>query len=303
MDETALLALAARQHGLAHRKQFDELGVDRASFRNLIERERWVWRSCAVLQLRGTPSTIEQKAMLAVLDLDPKGAALSHQSAAARWGIPGFSVVPLHVTGTRERGRRGGHVGVVHQPRLLLSDHVLMLDGIPTTSPTLTLFGLASVLRWDEQVARAVDNALAMRLTTVARLHDVLKRTARRGRRGVALMRQLIEARADGYQPPASGMERRFDQLAHRAGRWNFVRQVNVGDEYDWLGRVDFVDRERKVIVEVQSDRYHTALLDKQRDRERIAALRAAGWIVIEITEHELWHEPDKVIARLRSNW
>jgi very-short-patch-repair endonuclease len=89
--------------------------------------------------------------------------------------------------------------------------------------------------------------------------------------------------------------------VANRAGFRGFVRQVDVGDEYDWLGRVDFVDRVHKVIVEVQSSRFHSALLDAQRDAARIAALRAAGWTVVEVREHDLWHNPDIVVAQLRT--
>jgi hypothetical protein len=278
MHETELLALAARQYGLAHQKQLAALGFVDSALRHLIDTGRWVRRTGHVLQLSGSPHSPEQEAMLAVLDLNPDGAALSHRSAAARWGIPGFSLLPLHVIGDRIRGRNNDHLSVVHQPRLLLPDHVLMLRGIPTVSPTLTLFHLAGSLRWPQQVERAMDNALSARLTSVPLLMRTLKRYARRGRRGTTLMRALIEARVDGYASFASGLESRFDELARRSGFPDYVRQVNVGDDYDWLGRVDFVDRKRKLIIEVQSMRFHGALIDAARAGRayRHAAFRSA---------------------------
>jgi very-short-patch-repair endonuclease len=239
--------------------------------------------------------------MLAVLDLNPDGAAISHQSAAARWGIPGFSLSPWHVTGNRIRGRNHDVLGIVHQPRLLLPDHVLQLDGIPTVSPTLVLFQLAGVLRWPQQVERAMDNALAARLTSALLLERALRRLARKGRPGIRLMRALIEPRLVHYAPFASGMEFRFGDLARRCGLTGFERQVNVGDEYDWLGRVDFIDRKRRIIVEVQSVRFHASMLDAARDAARVAALRAAGWIVVQVREHDLWYDADKVVADLRA--
>jgi very-short-patch-repair endonuclease len=301
MHEQPILALAARQHGLAHRKQLSELGVTESALRRSVDRGRWHWRTSHVLQVAGSPPTIEQDAMLAVLDLNPDGAALCLHSAAARWGVPGFSIRPFHVMGNRVRGRNHSNIAIVHQPRLLLPEDVLTLGGIPIVSPTLTLFHLAGVLRWPQQVERALDNALAASLTSVPLLQRTLKRYARRGRAGIALMRTLIDARLDHYVPHASGMESRFDELASKCWLRDFVRQVNVGDEYDWLGRVDFVDRKRKIIVEVQSARFHSSLLDTERDKARIAALRAAGWIVVEVTEHDLWHNPEKVLTDLRA--
>jgi very-short-patch-repair endonuclease len=238
--------------------------------------------------------------MLAVLDLNPDGAAVSHHSSAARWGLAGYSLLPYHVMGDRIRGRNHDHIGIVHQPRLWLPDHILRVDNIPTVSPTLTLFHLAQVLRWPQQVERTLDNALAAGLTTVPRLERTLQRLARRGRRGISLMRRLIEARAGSYVAPATNLESRFQQLARQAGFWGFTRQVDIGDEYDWIGRVDFVDRQRKLIVEVQSLRYHSSLSDRARDVVRIAALRAAGWTVLEVHEHDLWYNPEKVISELR---
>jgi very-short-patch-repair endonuclease len=114
-------------------------------------------------------------------------------------------------------------------------------------------------------------------------------------------MRALIEPRLVHYAPFASGMEFRFGDLARRCGLTGFERQVNVGDEYDWLGRVDFIDRKRRIIVEVQSVRFHASMLDAARDAARVAALRAAGWIVVQVREHDLWYDADKVVADLRA--
>src|SRR4051794_8210242 len=97
--EEELLALAARQHGLAHQKQAAKLGTSRSSLDHLVRTGRWRRRGPHVLQSAGAPKTSRQDAMLAVLDLNPDGAAISHQSAARSWGLPGFSGRPIHVTG------------------------------------------------------------------------------------------------------------------------------------------------------------------------------------------------------------
>lgn len=296
-DDTSLLSLAAQQHGLAHQIQLRQLGFNESAIRHRVEHGRWVRRTPSILQLAGSPETVQQRLMLAALDVG-LDSALSFDTAAARWGIPGFSLEPVHVTGDRQRGRRDNHLAKVHQPRLLLPEHVLVLDGIRTTSPTRTLFDLAGVLH-PGRLERALDTALASGLTTIPLLRKMLKQLARKGRPGIRIMRELLEARPLGYRPPESGLESRFQRLARQAGIWTFERQVDVGDEYDWIGRVDFIERSKRVIVEVQSARFHGSVSDQRRDAKRRALLRAAGWKVIEVREHDLWHNPEKVIRDL----
>jgi very-short-patch-repair endonuclease len=72
-------------------------------------------------------------------------------------------------------------------------------------------------------------------------------------------------------------------------------RQAESGGDV-WVGRVDFRDAWLPLIAEIQSERYHTALTDTQADEVRSAALRDAGFEVIEITEHQVWHRPDEVV-------
>jgi very-short-patch-repair endonuclease len=246
----------------------------------------------------GSTPTTEQRLMAHVLDLNVH-ARISHLTAAARYGLPGFAVGPVHVTGDRERGRRPHHRSIIHRPKLLLLHHELVLDGIPMTSPTRTLFDLAAVIH-PKAAARAVDTALSMRLTSIPKLQRMLKELARRGRPGIRVMRAILDLRPIGYMPTDSRLELRVEELARRAGITTLERQVEVGNEQERIGRVDFLDRARKIIIEVQSDRHHRSYLDRERDKARIAALRAAGWTVIEILEHDVWYDAEKVIRQLR---
>jgi very-short-patch-repair endonuclease len=298
MRTDEMLALAARQHGLAHRKQLTALGYTPSAIRRQVESGRLRWRTSRVVELVGAPDTREQRLMAGLLDLSTE-AALSYHTSAARWGLPGFALHPIHVTGRRERGRRPQQIAIVHRPRLLLPDHVVMLDGLPTTTPARTLFDLAGVIH-PLRTERALENALLDRLTTVARLQAMLRQLARRGRPGIGVMRSLLDALPPDYMPTGSRLERRVEDLARRIGITTLVRQLDVGGDDDWLGRVDFVDRVRRVIIEVQSERFHNGRLDRAADARRIAALRAAGWIVIEILEHDVWYDADKVVHQMR---
>ncbi|CAN5646848.1 hypothetical protein BH10ACT3_BH10ACT3_16390 [soil metagenome] len=71
-------------------------------------------------------------------------------------------------------------------------------------------------------------------------------------------------------------------------------RQVESGGE-TWTGRVDFRHVAKPLIIEVQSEMYHDALIDRVADRIRIAALRDAGFEVVELTDVQVWNRPWEV--------
>jgi very-short-patch-repair endonuclease len=171
------------------------------------------------------------------------------------------------------------------------------LFGIPVTRPTRTLFDLSGELPAGK-LELTVDRALSRRLTTPALLGAGLDDLARRGRRRIEVMRQIISVRGEGYRPPESGLESRFQKLAEKAG-YAFDRQVEMGDENEWLARVDFRSRSEPLVVEVNGDAFHTALVDRRRDAARIAALEAAGLVVAVVREHDVWHDPRRVINLL----
>ena len=67
----------------------------------------------------------------------------------------------------------------------------------------------------------------------------------------------------------------------------------------DWVGRVDFVDPERRRVIEIDSELHHTSLLDRAADARRDAAMADAGYQVVRIREHDVWHRPEEVVRRL----
>jgi very-short-patch-repair endonuclease len=228
--------------------------------------------------------------MAATLDLGA-GAAVSHESAAALWRLPGFRPGPMHVSRTSGRST----LATVHRTHVP-ETHIRLFERIPVTSPARTIFDLAGVLH-PGRTERALDNALARGLTSIEALHRVTEELAGRGRPGSALMRRLLADRAGAYVPPESNLEARFHAVAKKAGL-ELVRQCDVGGD-DWIGRVDFLDPERRLVVEVDSDLHHTSLLDEAADAQRDAAMAAAGYTVVRIDEQDLWHRPDEVVRRL----
>jgi very-short-patch-repair endonuclease len=186
----------------------------------------------------------------------------------------------------------------VHTSRVLPEAHVTVLDAIPVTTPTRTLFDLSPYVH-PGKLERLVDIAWSRRLTSGRHLHTMLRELESRGRSRISVMRTLLGERDEDYRPPESNLEARVQQLLHDAGYGRFRRQIDSGNEETWLGRMDFRDPELPLVLQVDSDRFHMALVDQRADLEQTAALERAGYVVVRIEEYDVWHARHRVIERV----
>jgi hypothetical protein len=295
----AIRTLAASQHGLISRQQLRATGALRDDVRQRIGAGNLQRISPRVFRIGGSPDTAAQRALAAVLDLGEE-AALSHMSAAAWWQLPGFGLDPRHTTRLRRGRVRASHISTVHQPLLLTPEQVTTLHAVPVTTPARTIFDLAA-REHPRRVERALDFALSRRLTNNAELHHLLRVLGRRGRTGITTMRELLADRPASERLPDSNLERRFRQLAAEAGYPKLEAQFDIADETGWLARVDFYYAPLRLIFEIDSVLYHSALTDRRHDDATTARLVAAGYTVQRFTEVEVFFEFDRVIAALRS--
>jgi very-short-patch-repair endonuclease len=297
-DKDALWDLASRQHGALHTGQILDLGVPHAHVGTLVDRGDLIRVAPRVLVVAGSADSAERRASVAVLNAGV-GACLSHQSGAAWWDLPGFLLEPWQVTRSRRIKDGRPYDAVVHEPRRFLAMHVVLLRGVPVTTPARTIFDLASLPGMPlGRLARALDSAWAARIVGHGSLQAMLDDLSGRGRRGIAVMRQLLEERGPGFVPVESSLERRFLWICERFGIGGFERQVVLGD-HEVIGRVDFRHRWQPVIVEIDSDRYHTSLLDRSADARRDELLTALGYTVCRFREKELWYRPEVVAEAL----
>lgn len=289
------------QHGLATTEQLAVIGFTREARNWLVESGRCERLSPRLLRLVGAPCTEAQRVLAAVLDAGP-GSALSHTSALAWWKLPGFTLDELHVTHARDGVHRPRRLAdFVHDKVLLPEHHVRVLEGVPVASPARALFDLAGMRRVrPERVTRAVDNAWSKRLVSGHTLHAMLRELGRRGRPGIAIMREILKTRGTDYVPPASGLEARVEQILDRYGQPALRRQVDSGDEDGWIGRVDFADAQSPFRLEVQSERFHSSLHDQEADRHRVDRLEKAGFVVATVTDIDVWQRPQRVADIVR---
>lgn len=296
--DVALRDLAERQHGVIARMQATQVGASWEQLRNRVRSGTWSELSARVLRVSGSVADLGQGCMAAVLDVGPS-AVVSRTTAAALWRLPGFELGPVHVTRSVRASSRASRLATVHESRFLPDHHVGRVDGIPVTTVARTVFDMAGCLH-PLRVERVLDNALSHSMVGLETLRAVAIELLQHGRTGSALMRVLLEERGAGYIPPASGLEAALYAVLVAAGLALPDRQVDLGAE-GWVGRVDYYYRPWRVVIEVDSDRHHTSKLDREADARRDAALTAAGFRVVRITEDQVRERPLEVVALVRA--
>jgi very-short-patch-repair endonuclease len=293
-----IVRLARNQFGLVARRQLRDAGVGDQTVTRRIRSGQLEIVTSRVLGIPGTPSSVGRRLMTPLLHVGD-GTLLSHTTAAAWWGIAGFRVEPVHISLERNRHweEDAGDV-VVHHATKIPGWCRKTLKGLPVVAPGLVIYQLAGTVHAD-RVARALDNAWSLRLLDGATLDRLLYEFGRPGRDGTRVMRKLRAERFGVWTPPASNLEHRFDHIMKEGGVTTLRRQVDVGEE-QWSGRVDFLDSECPLVIEVLSERYHSALLDREVDQARRARHELMGLTVIEVWDHEIFYTPWLVVERIR---
>src|SRR5262245_35008176 len=295
-----LQELSAKQHGFITRSDARVAGLSAEALRHRITRGDWVPHGGRVLLRSGAPWTRASPLMRAVLDAGP-GAVISHATAAAWWGLPGFDTLTIHVT--RPRGTTCApavYAAQVHEVLTLSTYQVTVLDGVPIVRPERVIFELCATTHPLRAAERALDTGWAKALYSGDSLRRIHNELACRGRCGTVLLRELLEARPRGWLPPASNLEARFATIMDEAALGKWRRQIDLGDDDQWCGRVDFHSVQWPLVIEVQSERYHTALSDELHDAARRNRLEDAGLVVVEVWDTQIWHARDEVVCKVR---
>jgi very-short-patch-repair endonuclease len=242
----------------------------------------------------------------------PRRSAVCGEAAAALHELKKFGSQSVHVL-TKYGSNHEPVRGHIHETFWLPESHIVIIDGLPVTSLARTVFDLAGMprhpLAFRHEGARAVHVKRTTQLLntcirdkglTMTEVIQVLAALGRRGKPGTSIMREIVADLGKDYEPTDSELEDLFLEVVRAFGVEEPERQVKVGNAQRFIGRIDFMWRGKRIIVEVDG-RQHRAPLDQRSDRERDAALAADGWRVIRVTWWELVHEPEAVIARLRT--
>lgn len=280
--------IAAAQYGLCTRGQATAAGIAASTLDDWCRSGRVVRVHPGVYRVAGAPVSWEQQVLGAVLAAGP-GAAASHRTAAALWGL--LDATPVEVVVPLPRLPRLAGV-TVHRTRDPLD--LTRRRAIPVTSPMRAILDLGAVVpAW--AVEAALDRAEAAGVCSIAAVEWERARVARPGRRGSGVLREVLDRRALLEVPPDGVLEPRFARLCKAAGLPAPVFQHPVG-----RFRIDFAYPELLIAIEVDGYGPHASRAAFQRDRSRQNDLVALGWTVLRFTWADIVKRPDHVARVLR---
>lgn len=306
-SDLAVAAIAARQHGVVSVAQLHEAGFDKHRIHHRVHTGRLhlvhrgvyavghaapslqrEWMAAVIACRRGVseggadehgassadkavdyPAAALAAGELATI-LGHWGAALSHRSAAQLWELlpARDGAIDVSVPGDGGKKRRKGIR--LHRSLSLLPADVTLRDGIPVTTPARTIADLRRVV-------------------------------AAPGKRGLISPKELRRAirQANVLGLPVgdeerdrtrSDLERDFLRLCRRHRLPAPEVNVRVGPHL-----VDFLWRDRMLVVETDGYASHRGRVAFEDDRARDLDLRARGFEVIRIAEKQLNEEPQRV--------
>lgn len=222
----------------------------------------------------------------------------SGPSSAGLLGFDTFTLAPpFHLT--IERGRFVHRVGhVIHTSSFIPLIDRTMVDDVPCTSATRTLFDLAPMVD-AKRLTIALDSAIRDGLTTDDFLFRQLAARRSRGHKGTTAMLRVLEG-AEIVRGGQSWLERAFLELIAGAGLPRPRTQQVLARRGDRLVRVDCHFPEADLVVELLGYRFHRSTYELQVAAERANALTLRGLRMIQFTYDHVVLHPAVVIATLR---
>jgi very-short-patch-repair endonuclease len=221
--------------------------------------------------------------MAAVLALGGN-AVLSHATAAGAWDLRRRTSGAVHVTVPSTAGRKRRRGIRLHRSTTLTRNDTTTHRGIPITTPARTIVDLARTL-----TGRPLEHALDL-----ADQRSLIDFADLRQRPIPPSLQAVLSLYTAGATPTRSEMEERFLALCDDHG----IRRPETNTRIEGE-EVDFVWRDRRLIVEVDGYAYHRSPSSFEDDRERDVELALAGWRVLRFTWTQITTRPAWVAGAL----
>jgi very-short-patch-repair endonuclease len=285
----ALIAdLGRERHWVLGRSELRAKGVSEKAIRTRLDDGRLRRLHRGVFAVGPGPVSQRGRGRAATLAARPP-LCLRHPHATALWDLAKAPRGPIHVVTDRWLPDRAG---IHFHSAVLSAEDVTTQDAIPVTSLARTFLDAAADLS-ELQLRRTWERAEHLQILNLIPIYDLLERCA--GHRGSARLRALL-----AYDPTAAGaaaseLERLYLDLL-RAARIE-TPHVNVLVDGHL---VDCYWPKYDLVVELDSYELHGDREAFERDRAKLADLKAAGHQAVQFTHRQVTRAPEWVVTRTR---
>lgn len=291
-DDRLIAELARRQRGRVSRVQLLSMGVAPRAIDHRIACGRLIveFNGVYVVGYRSTDQLDRWTSALLAVGAD---GVLSHLAAAAAHKFGPDPVVVDITCPRRLQSRRG--IRLHH--RSLDPRDVSHLGNLPLTSPSQTLFDLATLLS-AKRLAASANEAFVLQLVTIDDLRTTLSRNS--SRKGATAFRRLLATLDPEGHRIRSPLETRLNAFLRARGfpPWESNVRLRVGND---VIEPDVLWRAHRVIVEADGRDPHLAPLTFASDRRRDRRLRVEGWDPVRVTSRDLGPGADELDHDLRA--
>lgn len=296
----AAARIARQQHGFILSRQLRACGWSSGRIARMARDGRIVHVIDDVYEMPGHPMTWMRHLVLGIL-------AVGHPASAARGtalalhGVRGYTMTgPRHLVVPYGLGARTTcPETIVHRSRTLEPPDVVVVDGIPATTPARSAVDLTE-LRGVAPRRRLLAELVR---TGAATLHDLYEQIEQAGRiQGAPSLRQAITSLDPHAVRSRSGGELRLYELAVKAGLPEpMINHAIMDDRGRILFEVDVAIVPLRLGFEYDDDAFHFTPdeLIKDRNRDNLLRLRH-DWEIYRFSGRLVFEHPDVVVDQMR---
>ena len=292
----ALARKATAQHGVVHRRTVLSAGFGPGQLQRMVAKGTLIRAAFQTYVFTGSPRTWHQAVMIAVTTSGNRTLA-SHQTAEYLHGL--VDRRPASIEVVVPRWERAKVDFVVHESLDLRREDASVVAGIPISTAVRTVVDLGASAPW--LVETALDSGLRRRLFTLNDVAAFVGRVAKKGRRGVGVIRPYIEQRIMW----AGITESELEDLLRRAWGDRFPQPtpqyvIRDGSEL-FVCRTDFAFVEHRLRIELDSEAFHMDSATFHRDRAVQNRTELLGWRTLRYTWRDLTSRPEAVVAEIEA--
>lgn len=295
--DAACAARAADQYGLVTIAQMKEAGLTYSSINRRVHAGLLVPMLPGVFRMASVPRSWHQRAMATHLWAGSNSLIAGH-AAAGLHRMDGFALPSAISVWTPRSLKPPNRLVTVHRKATIERRDRISVGGIPVLSPLRTLIDLAGA-ESEPRLEIALEDLLRRRL--VAGPQDVADRVGRlpMNQPGRGVLFRLLSLRG-AARPAESALEVLVIRTLRQEGFPPPIRQKVIDDSGNFIGRVDLVYPDRRLVLEVDSFRHHGERMPFEKDRKRNNALGSMGWLVLHVTHLMLRDDKEGFLRAFR---